>query len=403
MNSGIGILVIFGVMILLLYLTKKLYLGIIGGIIATIVYFGIPLSKVVEVTSVSFSKWQTYSMLLILYAITFLQRLMERGGDIIKAQKAMDAVSGNRRINTCLSPIIMGFLPSAAIVKLCGDIVNESAGDYLDIEEKTFVASYYRHIAESFLPTYTSILLALSLSGVPTASFLTGMLPMVFVQIALGYFFYLRKMPVDTGVAPSDNKRRDVLIFLKGLWPILAIIVLILLFKIQILYAILAVEAVYIIINKVPLGSIPKMLVNAFEFKLMSNMVSIFIFRDIMSCTTIIEDMPELFSRLPFPQFLIYMLIFFIGSIVGGSNMIVSLAVPLACAAIPDGGMPLIVLLNCTAYIAMQISPTHICLEIICDHFGVSMGALIKKTMPVLVCFLFISAGYYLLLRTFAL
>ena len=73
-------------------------------------------------------------------------------------------------------------------------------------------------------------------------------------------------------------------------------------------------------------------------------------------------------------------------------------ALPLAMAAIPGAGMPLVVLLSTCAYLAMQISPTHICLDIIVEHFHITMGGLIRRTLPVISILLVISIGYYLLL-----
>ena len=49
-------------------------------------------------------------------------------------------------------------------------------------------------------------------------------------------------------------------------------------------------------------------------------------------------------------------------------------------------------------YAAMQISPTHICLAIITEYFNVSWGQLMKKTLPVILVFVVILTGYYMLL-----
>lgn len=51
----------------------------------------------------------------------------------------------------------------------------------------------------------------------------------------------------------------------------------------------------------------------------------------------------------------------------------------------------------------MQISPTHICLAIITEYFRVSWGQLMKKTIPVIVVFVVILTGYYVLLSGFGI
>ena len=70
------------------------------------------------------------------------------------------------------------------------DFVFHFAGVVKAKEDKTFVASYFRHIPESFLPTYSSIILACQLTGVQMGAFVLGMVPMVACLMLLGYLFY---------------------------------------------------------------------------------------------------------------------------------------------------------------------------------------------------------------------
>ncbi|HOR13937.1 MAG TPA: hypothetical protein PKX46_08415, partial [Clostridia bacterium] len=101
---------------------------------------------------------------------------------------------------------------------------------------------------------------------------------------------------------------------------------------------------------------------------------------------------------LPIPAFLIFALLFFIGGIISGTNGIIALGTPLAFSAIPNGGMPLMVLLMCMCHAASQVSPTHICLVVAADYFHISLGDLIRKTLPVALAFSALMIGYYILL-----
>lgn len=56
--------------------------------------------------------------------------------------------------------------------------------------------------------------------------------------------------------------------------------------------------------------------------------------------------------------------------------------------AIPGGGYPLLCLLICSVYAASQVSPTHFCLSLSCEHFSVPLSSLIRHTIPIIVCFL---------------
>lgn len=189
---------------------KPLSMSIAAGIGAAIALYGIsPLDTIKLIGSGTFSI-DTFNLIMAFYSITFLQRMLEKRGHIVLAERSLNKLFNNRRINTMIAPFIIGLLPSAGAVLIAAPIVDNSVENYLSKEERTFVTSYYRHISESFLPTYSSILLALSLSKVDMTSFVMAMIPMVIVLFLLGYYFYIRKIPKDTGVTVSSKKAEEI-------------------------------------------------------------------------------------------------------------------------------------------------------------------------------------------------
>ena len=184
---------------------------------------------------------------------------------------------------------------------LAGHIVRESAGDSLKKEETAAITSYFRHISESFLPTYTTIFIALTFTNgrVTAPAFILAML--------------------------------------------------------------------------------------------------IMIFKEILTATGVIQSLPEFFSTLPIPAFLVFALIFFLGTIVAGSQAMIVLCMSMAMGSVAPGhtGLAMFVLMMCMNYIAMQLSPTHICLTICAEDFSVSLGDLVKKTVPLVLVFTVISFLYY--------
>ena len=94
------------------------------------------------------------------------------------------------------------------------------------------------------------------------------------------------------------------------------------------------------------------------------------------------------------PVNLVFVLLFFFGGMISGASGIIALGTPLAFAAM-DGGMPLMVLLMCISHAASQVSPVHVCLVVAADYYQVSMGALIRKTLPAALLFCLLMIGYY--------
>ena len=177
---------VFLVIILLLALRRPLWQAILGGLAATALLYRIPPAAALERAAGVFTDWDSLSVLLSLYLITYLQRMLEARRQIKLAQQDLDRLFHNRRVNTAVAPLFIGLLPSAAAMILCGDIVKDSTQGCLDPKEQAFVTSWFRHIPESTLPTYTGVLLMASLSGVPLPRFMAGMILPILTLFLVG-------------------------------------------------------------------------------------------------------------------------------------------------------------------------------------------------------------------------
>ena len=397
----VKLVIIFTGIVFFIKLKKPLYISILVGAVISIVLYKIPVITSLQLAFKSCTSRDTISLVLAFYTITYVQRMMEKRGHLLLAERALDNIFNSRRINAMIAPFVIGLLPSAGAVLIAAPIVQNASGDYLTREEQTFVTSYYRHISEAFLPTYSSILLALDLSGVDMTKFVVGMLPMVVVLFVLGYIFYVKKIPKSTGISQSKNKKEDILNLVISLWPIAVTIMIILTMKIPVYMAVIPVIIVSAILNRFSVDELIPMIKTAFETKLIVSTVMIMVFKELLTFTGVIERLPEYFEKLPIHPAVIFSLIFVIGTLVAGSQAIIALALPLAFATIPNGGLALMILLMCMTYIAMQVSPTHICLAIVTEAFDISFIELVKKTFPVLVIFTAITALYSYILFLF--
>ena len=220
--------VVFLVIIGLLTLKRPLYHAIIGGLIATAMLYRIPPFEALRLVLSVFTKWSSLSVLVAFYLIIFLQRILTSRRQIMLAQQDLDGIFHNRRINLVGSAVFIGLLPSAAAMGLCSEIVKDASDGYLDRKEQAFVTSWFRHIPESTLPTYSSVLLMLNLSGVKIAEFVPGMIIPVLTLALLGYVRYLRRIPTDPGTLRTGRRRDHVKHLFQHLWSLILVLVLIL-------------------------------------------------------------------------------------------------------------------------------------------------------------------------------
>jgi hypothetical protein len=132
----------------------------------------------------------------------------------------------------------------------------------------------------------------------------------------------------------------------------------------------------------------------AFDRKLLLSSFLVLLLKGFIGHTGVLETLPEVLSVLPIPTYLVFALMFFLGGIISGSTGIIALGAPIAFAAM-EGGMPLMVLLMCMAHAASQISPVHICLVVAAEYYNVSLGELIRKTLPRTLAFCVVAIVYY--------
>ncbi len=390
----IKLAVVFFLIIAAIKFKKPLYVAVLAGAVGASILYGINAVQALKIMAAASVSPVTITLVLAFYSITFLQRMLEKREQLILAEQSLNGIFNSRRINAMMAPFIIGLLPSAGAVLIACPIVDNAGGDDISKEDKTFITSYFRHISEAFLPTYASIILALQLSGVDMTAFVLSMLPMAVVLFILGYFFYVRKIPKTTGQPDDFSKADHAKNLVSSIWTIIITIVIILVFKLQVHIAVSLIIILNFIIGKFTWKEVQPMFISAFESKLIVSTVAIMMFKDILTYTGVIDRLPDTFALLPIPPAVIFALVFLFGTIVAGIQAIIALGIPLAFAAIPDGGVALMVLLMCMSYIAMQVSPTHICLALVTESFGTSFLDLIKRTIPVMIWFLVIASGY---------
>lgn len=394
---------VFCVMILVLWRKKPLSWAVAAAALAVWLLFWVPARTFAAALVRGAVRWDTIQLLLVLYLITFLQRMLEKRGCLTSAKDALDGLFNSRRVDASAAPALLGMLPAVGTVLICGDIVRQSTDGFLKTEEQACVTSYYRHVSELFFPTYTSILIAVDLSAgkVSVGGFTLAMLPMLAVLMAIGWLFYLRRIPKDAGFFAGRPKAFYWKLLLRSLWTIIFTVILIVAFGVPVHIAVLACIVCNLFVGRFGWKELRPFFASAFEARLMISTLLIMMFKEVLAAAGVISALPAFFSSLPVPPFLVFALIFFFGSVAAGSQAIIVLCMGMAMAAAAQGGLALFVLLMCMAYAAMQLSPVHVCLAVCAEDYRISLGTLIRKTVPLVGVFCLAAFGYYGLLRLF--
>lgn len=390
----IFLVLVFLTIIGLLAFRRPLYQAIIGGLLLLTILYKIPLldagNRVVSVITT----WSSLSVLVAFYLITFLQRVLAARDQLKLAQEDLNGIFHNRRINTAGSAIFIGLLPAAAAMVLCSQIIKDASDGYLNKKEQAFVTSWIRHIPESILPTYTGVLLMLNLSGVEVSSYVLGMTIPALTLLLIGYITCLRKIPKNPGTPESMNKKQDAINLFKHLWSLILIVILILVFKISVVVAVFISIICCILVYRISMSELKPMFISAIEKRLLINTFLVLVLKEFISHTGVLEILPDMMQSLPLPTYLIFALLFFVTTVISGSSGAIAMGAPLAFAAMPCT-MPLAVYLMCITHAASQLSPTHTCLPVAAEYFDITLGEMIRKTIPAVFVFCLLMTVYY--------
>ena len=393
---------VFIVIVIIVWLKKPLFVAMIAGILASVLLFRIPALTALKLLAKQTASWDTIEVVLSFYLIMFIQLMMEDRGQLAKANKAFNVLIRNRRMNAMIPPAIMGLLPSAAVMTVCADMVNKTIGDSMDNKSKTFVSCYYRHIPEMFLPTFPAVLLALSLGHQNAGLYIVSMLPMVVLSCVIVYFTYLVRVPNDRmEVEGETDKKGAARSLLRNLWMLIAVLVIIIAANTSICVAAPIVIVAGIIAEHFKPKEIRSLAVRSIEPVMLGNMYLIMLFKGILAYTGVMEELPVFFSGLPIPLPMAFALLFFIGTVISGSQAMIALCMPMAVLAFPDHFLPMFVILMSIAWAAMQISPTHVCSFVAAKYYKTTLVDIVVKALPSILLFSVLAYGYGMLLTCF--
>ena len=165
----IKVLIIFVVILALLNKRLPLYLAMIFGSLLMIVMFRLPLATAGQTALRTLTGWDVWSVNLAMYVISVLVYELDLRHRFEDAQRAMNGLMRDPRLNTSLACVFIGLMQGPATVTICGGMVDTMAGDHLENDEKAAVATYLRHIPEAMVPTFTGVIVACSISGISGA------------------------------------------------------------------------------------------------------------------------------------------------------------------------------------------------------------------------------------------
>ncbi len=351
-------------------LLSSLFLGIL---------FGVHPLKIAQVTFDAVVSKSTINLMMALILIMFLENIMRRSGMLQQMLDSLKALVGDKRFVMAFMPAFIGLLPSPGGARFSCPMVDEtSRASNFSAEDKSFINFWFRHIWEYILPLYPGILLAAQLTGMNISRVVLNQLPFSILALIIGFAFGFGRFKPERPKLSFGEGIFNSKLLLSSLWPILAILVLVLGFKLEISLSIGLILILLVIVKQYKAEAILKTLRDAFSINIVVLILGIMVFKDMLSASGAVKTLPEFFSNLGISQLLIISLLpFTIGILTGLTQAVVAISYPVLLGLTNSPSM--FTLAFVAGFAGVMLSPVHLCLVLTVDYFKTTIANIYRK------------------------
>lgn len=412
----VGIAFIF----ILLAIRKKLSLGnafLLGACLLALL-FGMTVSGIL----ISFWKAAASPQALLLAAVVAmilaLSQCMEKTGRMARMLDHFRGILSHPRINLIVFPSLIGLLPmpggavfSAPMVKVLGRSLNLSGA------QLSFVNYWFRHIWEYWWPMYPGFLLIIVMSGLHIGRFILYMMPISICAAVLGYVKLRRDIDEQRFAFFSEGK--NALPFFKDLFPIGIVIVVGLGFgwaisalapdfpagkETGLIISLVMAIAWIMMQDHMPIAGLTRIFIRPEMLKMVYMVFAIFAFKGILEDSHAVNAVSNELTALNIPIMVVTMLLpFLVGMVTGITVACVGATLPIILPLIHAAGQAQIMpaymmLLLCSGFTGVLLSPLHLCLILSNQYFKADMKDVYRQLFAPCGMLILISILYFGLL-----
>jgi integral membrane protein (TIGR00529 family) len=367
--------------VILILLRKKLNIGIVMIIAGSLLFllYLMPLALILKTLRNAVLSDATIKLILALSFIRTFERTLRERAVLAEMMGAVKAVFRNRKLVTVSMPLLIGLMPSVGGAYFSAPMVAETTvGINMSPEEKGFINYWFRHPWECILPLYPGILLASAISGVELHSLITVNLSYAVLILITGFIFAMRgfRGSIRTEGRPS---MKGFLSFV----PILTVLMLVVVFQLELHYALLAVVTALFLFYRYDLKSAFAAFKYGFSFDIIILILGVMFFKEAMENSGAVKNLSQFFIKEGIPASpILFILPFITGLLTGITIGFVGSTFPLiiSIAGTPSAGI--ISFAFIAGFLGVLLSPLHVCLILTREYFKANLWGIYKFMIP---------------------
>jgi hypothetical protein len=378
----IDLLKIFSVLIIILFLLRKKlnisYVMLIAAFILILLYL-MPLDSIWKTCKGAALNSATIKLIFALSFIRIFEKVLREHAILTQMMNAVKAIFKNRKIVASSMPLLIGLLPSIGGAYFSAPMVAEATNDTkMSPEEKGFVNYWLRHPWEYILPLYPGILLASAISKIELRDLIIVNLSYAAFMMITGYIF---GMHGAKGIIKTEERLSK-----KGIWsfvPITAVLLLVVLFHIELHYALIAAVIALFIFYRYNLKAIIACLKHGFSLEVIILILSIMLFKEAMENSGAVKNISGFLVQEGIPTLpILFLLPFVTGLLTGITIGFVGSTFPLILSIAGTTSIAAISFAFASGFLGVLLSPVHICLVLTREYFKADLWGMYKMMIP---------------------
>lgn len=329
----------------------------------------------------------TMSLVVATFGIMLLSLLYKETKIIDILSESLSKIINNSKLIVSMLPAVMGLLPVGGGALMSAPLV-EAETEKLGLKEdkKTYVNLWFRHTIFPVYPVSQFLILTAMLTGLTLTSLILRQIPVVISMVAVGYIVGLRKTPkTKKEENVKANSGSELKRFGITFSPILATIIAVIIFSIDVSIAALIGVAVLLMIAKPNLKTFIKPFKNRTIWGITLAAYGAFLLRNMAEAIGISQIFGSFVTNGNIDILLLLTVIpAFLGAITGSPSGGIAISVSVLTGIVsftPKSAS----LLYISSYLGYVVAPTHLCLVLTAEYFKCSLGKLYKYLIPSLI------------------
>jgi len=367
--------------LILILLRKKLNIGLVmlTASFVLFVLYRMPLELIVKTCKAALLNSVTINLILALSFIRMFEMILREHDVLAEMMKTVKAIFKNRKIVTVSMPLLIGLMPSVGGAYFSAPMVAETTRDIeMSPEEKGFINYWFRHPWEYILPLYPGILLASAIAKIELYRLITINLICALLMLITGFIFAMHGLKGDVKTEDRLSK--------KGLWsfmPIVTVLLLVVIFRMDLHYALLAVVLFLLFFYRYTMKSSFKAVQHGVSLDIIILILGVMFFKEAMENSGAVKNLSQFFLMEGIPLAPILFLVPFItGMLTGITVGFVGSTFPLIISIAGNLSAGEISFAFVSGFLGVLLSPVHICLILTRDYFKADLWGIYKMMIP---------------------